>query len=326
MAQEEVVESEVNDESEFDAAFNEIAEAREIVPDDDGDEVDEADDADEADDTGEAAELIEEAEDPYAGMTEEVKAKFIALEEAKNTLQHKIDSDDGRVRAYQQKVDNLSKEINAIRSGATSGPTMSQISQAMIGGDDDWAAFSQSYPDVAAAIDRRLEKAGKATETAVEETLKPVKEKAEKDLEAERQTENQRRVAAVAAEFPTWTEAVKTPDFRDWLDSQPLGVANLADSDDPRDASTLIGLYDSHLVANKKPSLRADPATGVEEDEVESVVEPQLTELERKRRKQLEDGATVASRKTSVNADGPATSEFEAAFEVFARKKERQRA
>jgi hypothetical protein len=171
-----------------------------------------------------------------------------------------------------------------------------------------------------------MNKLGKATESAVEQTLAPVKEQAERDKATLQQTENEKRVAAVSAEFPTWTEAVKTPDFSDWLTGQPLGVANLAESDDPRDASTLISLYDSHLIANKKPSLRADPATGVNEEGKEHGEERQLTQLERKRQQQLADGASVASKKSGVNTDGPATSEFEAAFEVFAKKKERQRA
>jgi len=320
MAKEEIV-SEVNDESEFDTAFNEIAESRLV------DDPAEEEDDDEAEITAESDPDTEETEeaDPYEGMTEAVKAKFIALEESKNALQHRMDSDDGRVRAYQMKVNGLQNEINKIRAGAPAGPTMSQISSAMVGSDEDWDNFGKSYPDVAAAIDRRLDKLGKATESAVEETLKPVKEKAQQDELKKQQTDNEARVAAVAEVYPTWTEAVKTPDFEAWLADQPLGVYHLAESDDPRDASTLIGLYDSHLVTSGKPTLKADPPTGV--NKVEKTVEDrQLTELERKRRKQLEDGASVASRKAGVNTDGPATSEFEAAFEVFARKKERQRA
>ena len=313
MADEEVEVSEVDDESEFDAAFNEIAEER------DSDPVEEEIVDEVPEETPEPEPVaVEEEVDPYEGMTDEVKEKFIALEGTKDSLQHTIDSDAGRVRAYQLKVNDLETEIQTIRQGATTGPSMSQISEAMKGTDEEWDKFGESYPDVAGAIDRRLERVGTATETAIAETLKPINDKANIDAYNQRATANKTRVAEVAETFPTWTEAVKTPDFEGWLASQPHGVAQLAESDDTRDASTLIGLYDTHLVANGKPSLRVDPPTGVNE------VQP--TELEKKRAKQLEDGAAPASKKAGINTDGPETTEFDAAFAVFAAKKERQRA
>ena len=328
---EEVEVSTVDDESEFDAAFNEIAEAR------DSDPVEEIDEEVDVDQEIEAAASVEEAaeniaaavtedEDPYAGMTDEVKAKFVALEGDRDSLQHTIDSDAGRVRAFQRKADDLDKEIQSIRSGATSGPSMTQISDAMKGTDEEWDKFGESYPDVAGAIDRRMAALGAATESAVEETLKPVKEKAVRDAETEAADANKTRVAEVEELFPTWTDAVKTQDFKDWMADQSQGVAALAESDDSRDASTLIGLYDTHLVANGKPTLKADPPTGVNEDEVDSAAEPQLSELEKKRAKQLEDGAAPTSRKAGVNTDGPETTEFDAAFAVFAKRKEQKRA
>jgi hypothetical protein len=310
MADEEVVVSEVDDESEFDTAFNEIAEERDSDPVEE-EVVDEV-----PEETPEPEPVVEV--DPYEGMTEEVKAKFLALEGSKDSLQHTIDSDAGRVRAFQLKVNDLETEIKTIRTGATAGPSMSQISDAMKGTDEEWDKFGESYPDVAGAIDRRLEKVGVATETAIAETLKPINEKANVDAHNQRATENKTRVAEVAETFPTWTEAVKTTEFESWLAGQPHGVAQLAESDDTRDASTLIGLYDTHLVADGKPTLRVDPPTGVNE--------VQLTELEKKRAKQLEDGASPASKKAGINTDGPDTTEFENAFAVFAKKKERQRA
>jgi hypothetical protein len=311
MAEEETaVASEVDDQSEFEAAFNEIADAVAPDPVEIEEEIEEEDAV--------PALAAEVDDDPYAGMTDEVKAKFEALETDRDSLKHTLDSDAGRVRAYQQQVTGLTDEITKIRAGATSGPTMSQISEAMVGGDDDWTAFSTSYPDVASAIDKRMEKLGKATETAVEQTLAPVKEQTARDNATAAKNANAERVAQVAVDFPTWTDAVKTTEFEGWLTGQPMGVAQLADSDDPRDASTLIGLYDSHLVANGKPTLKADPPTGV--DEVP------LTPLEKKRAQQLEDGAAPPSKKSGVNTDGPETTEFEAAFEVFARKQEQKRA
>ncbi len=108
------------------------------------------------------------------------------------------------------------------------------------------------------------------------------------------------------------------------MTDQPQGVSSLSESEDARDASTLIGLYDAYLVAEGQPSIKADPIeSGVKKEEEPGKPEP--TELETRRAKQLEDGATVASQKAGIQTDGPELDEFEAAFNVFAKKKDNEK-
>ena len=309
----------VDEESEFETAFAEIAAERDLA-DPDEDEVEEI----AAEVIEPAPEVVEEVEaDPYAGMTDEVRAKFVALEGDRDSLKHTIDSDAGRVRAFQLKVNGLENQIQTIRQGTTSGPSQTQIADAMKGDDEDWDGFEQAYPDVAKAIDKRMADMGTKIDEAVESTLAPVKEASAKTAADEEKTANEVRVGEVAKAFPTWTDEVKKPEFSTWLDEQPQGVSNLSLSDDTRDASTLMSLYDSHLVAAGQPSIKADPT---ESGVTVPAASAAPTQLAARRAQQLKDGESVVSKKAGVNTDGPELDEFEAAFAVFAKRKEKQRA
>jgi hypothetical protein len=321
----EEAESVVDDESEFESAFDEIAAQRDAGPADEegaaGEEATKEPTTEETEETPAAAsseEAAEEAPDPYAGMTDEVKAKFMALESDRDALKHTIDSDAGRVRAFQLKVNGLEEEISKIRESGTAGPSQSQIADAMKGSDEDWESFSESYPDVAKAIDKRSAALIAKVDEAVEATLAPVKQESEHLKAEQAKAANEEKVEAVAELYPTWTEAVKTTEFQTWLDEQPQGVSSLSESDDVRDASTLIGLYDAHLVANGHPSLKADPT---ESGVTETPANTGPTDLASRRAQQLQDGESVPSQKAGIQADGPVEDEFEAAFNVFAKRK-----
>lgn len=347
-------ESQVNEETEFEAAFDEIAAAKEGGPTDpdnpmtgddpkdeeqakdgaaeagEGEEGKTGDDAAAADKKTGADDNPDKEPDYYEGLSDAAKAHFKAIEDNAANLQHRIDSDAGRVSAFQRKINGMEKEIQAIRKGGTAGqqPSMDQITNAMKGTDEDWQQFSEDYPQIASVIDKRMAQAGEATQEAVNQTLAPVVDNQNEIRTDAATTAAEKRVAAVAETYPTWTEEVQTPAFQSWLDQQPPGVMALADSDDTADASTLIGLYDQHLVASGKPSLKADPTEpGVDGNQEEETPEgSEKSELDKKREQQLEDGVSAASKSAGVNADGEAPDEFEAAFNAFAARKERARA
>lgn len=332
MAEEELAPSEVPEESEFDEAFAEFGSAKDGTTEPSEEEelpaaAASAEPDDNEDESADEPDAVEEP-DPYEGMDDVVKARYQELEANNDKLTHQLKSDAGRVSAFQRQVNQLQNQISEIREGSTAGdqPTENQIKDAMMGGDDEWEKFAEDYPAVASAIDKRFESGGSALQTAVDNVLTPVKETITKiDTEAG-QTAAQKRIDAVAEEFPTWTEAVETPEFKLWLDNQPPGVQGLAFSDDTRDASSLIGMYDDHLVADGQPSLRKDPTEpGVEEEEVVAEGSEGPTELEKRRQQQLDAGASIPSKPAGIDASAEATTEFDAAFAQFARKKDQAR-
>lgn len=328
------VESKVNEETDFEDEFSKLAEAKEH-PEEDSLDIDQenvipgegeiiAQDGEPGDEPGDEP----SEEDIYAGMSDETKAKFIAMEEQNKDLNHRLSSDAGRVSGLQRKINGMEKEIQGIRAGDTSGdqPDKKQIAEAMGGTDEEWEAFSEDYPEVAKAIDSRLDKAGQATQETIDSTLTPIKEQQARDAQKEVADATQASADQVSETYPAWTEAVQKPEFASWLDNQPPGVQSLTDSDDPQDASALIGLYDSHLVASGLPTLKADPVdNGVDTKDKLTQKEIEANSIAARRKQQLEDGTTIPSKKSRIDPSSEPTDDFEAAFNYHAKRRENQR-
>ena len=320
------------EETDFEAAFNEHAEAKEDIGVDeeldsklDDDTVDGLDKEKIAgqDDKPDDKEKIPK-EDFYAGMSETAKAHFTEIEENNKNLNHRLDSDAGRVSAFQIKINKLDEEIQGLREGNTAGeqPSKTQIADAMSGSDEGWEQFTEDYPEVAKAIDSRLSQAGKATQETIENTLTPIKEKAERDAVTEKKAALNAAAEPVTEIYPTWTEAVQTQEFALWLDEQSPGIQALTGSDDSKDASLLIGLYDTHLVAEGQPSLKAEEDTTI----VPGPGDEKPNKIAEKRKQQLEDGATIKSKNSRIDPGAAEADDFESAFNFHAARKDRQRA
>jgi len=263
--------------------------------------------------------------DPYEGMSEAVKARVIKLEESNTKLNHRLDSDSGRVSAFQRQVNDLQRENSNLKAApAAAKPTPNQIADAMKGSSEGWDQFQEDYPDVAKAIDSRLEMAGKATQESVDQTLAPVVQRQAQIETTVANTNTQTKVDEVAKIYPDWSAAVQTQDFVDWLQVQPPGIAALSESDDTNDASALIGMYDNHLVANGKPTLKATPEPASNQEAKTDGSE--ATALAAKRAQQLEDGATIDSKNAQIDAGTEPRGDFETAFDAYAKRKDAQRA
>ena len=263
--------------------------------------------------------------DPYEGMDEATKTRFVQLEEANTKLTHRLDSDSGRVSAFQKQVTNLKRENTDLKAAPAAKPTPNQIADAMKGSDEGWEQFTEDYPEVAKAIDRRLEHAGKATQESIDQTLAPVIDKqAQIDTDVAQATKN-KKVDEVAKIYPKWSTAVQTPDFADWLQNQPPGIVALSESDDANDASALIGMYDEHLVANNQPTLKA-PTPKPASQEEEEKAGADATTLAEKRAQQLEDGTTIESKNAKIDASTEPKGDFETSFDYHAKRKDAKRA
>ena len=334
MAEAQLDESQVSEETEFETAFAEFAEKDqpeeselEEQPQDKKSDAEESEEETKAE--GEEKPAAEEV-DPYAGMSDEVKEQFITLEKDKEDLQHRLKSDAGRVSAFQRQINILTDTVDNLRADSKpeDRPSDKQIADAMKGTDDDWDEFKQDYPTVAEAIDRRFEKFGESAQEAIDNTLKPVTSRLDEVVESNQAEAADNKAAEVAEVYPTWQEAVAKPEFTEWLNDQSPGVTALAGSDDTKDATTLLRLYDEHLVSGGKDSLKAPDPTepGVKDKEEEAQGGAEPTELQKRRAQQLEDGTAIPSKGAGIDPDGGQSgTEFEQAFEFFAKKKQAQR-
>lgn len=334
----------IEEETDFEAAFKEHAEAKETaeveVDDviDDGKLEDELEPKNQDDEPGDDDIKPTEEDEAIAGMSDEdkaiyaelpdaAKARMLAIEKENKDLNHRLKSDAGRVSAFQVKINGLEKQIQNISKSDTTGdqPDKKQIAEAMGGTDEEWETFKEDYPEVAKAIDSRLDKAGQATQESIDNTLAPVKEMQDRNVEQQATDAKQAAVQAVAETYPNWTEAVQKPEFALWLDSQPPGVQSLSQSNDPQDASVLVGMYDGHLVAEGLPTLKADPKDNGVDTEEKLAQEEKTNSVAARRKQQLEDGATIPSKNARVDPSDDGVDDFEAAFNYHAKRKDRQR-
>lgn len=307
-AESEVVDKEYD---EFEEAFNKEAESRKADAPGPGD------DLDIPGEEAAAAATINNNDKPatvdeFEGWSDTQKEKYNSVVGQRDGLQHRIDSDDGRVRAFQLKVNNLEHDIAEIQK-KPGQPSTEDIAAAM-SDDESWGAFEEDYPEIAGVMNKRFE----AQDQRIDTTIAPVIEKQENDAAVAAETVQTEAYGEVAKTFPTWQDAVKTTDFKDWMDTQPPGIQSLAGSDDTRDASSLIGLYDEHRVGSGQQSLRADPIPGNG-----SSVDEKADEVAKRRERQLEDGVTLPSKGARIDVDeSTGDTEFERQFNAFAKRKE----
>lgn len=270
--------------------------------------------------------------DMLDGLSQEVIDRINAAETSRDTLQHRVDSDAGRVSAYQKQVDGLQRVIDAVGDG-TKKPSSKEVTDALVGGGEKWSAFSEEYPEVAEALDARIAESNATTaaalndqQAAMDERLAPISEKHAKD---QGEIDNK----YLEEQHPGWEKRVAVfddkgvnlgpnPEFKAWLDSQPATTRSLADSDTVEDASSLMTYYENHLRATGKGEELQTTTPKNDGGEIDA----QGTPLQQKRQRQLEDGQTVKSEGAGVRTspDGD-TGGFDTAFKAFANKKEQER-
>ncbi len=241
--------------------------------------------------------------DYYAGMDEKTAAYFKSIEEEKNKLDHRVKSDDGRVKAYQQKADELQATIDK----SAEKPTEEQVKTAMQS-EAKLEEFRKDYPEVAEGIDIMFEQNFAKHDEKINGLIKPIineRETAQKSaLEGSKVTMDE--------QFPGWRERVGTEDYQTWINDQPEEVQVLADSDALDDASELVSNFYEHLRANGHNIEGYNP-------------EGNDGDLSKKREIQKNAGKSVESRSSGIDAAADAGDTDSNLFNHFAKKAEQKR-
>jgi len=322
-------ESIVNEETDFENEFNKLADGKlgideskldkPDIPDEEAiiraNNSEPSDDPkDEPDDTG-----------MYSGLNDEAKQYWQNIEDENKRLNHRINSDNGRVRAYQQKNGELKEQLDTI--GREGMPTKIDIANAMKGGSESWNKFHDDYPEIAEIFDSRAEQTGQAMQQALDDALKPVNEQFQRISQKEIETEDKQSSNTVSDMYPDWQGAINTKEYAEWINQQPPGIQSLGESAEPDDAIALIGLFDMNQVANGFDSIKkATPDNGVDNPAEITQQSTEAEKLKEKRKRQLADGSTVKSKAAKIDPTSDDTNSFDHAFDFFANKKERQRA
>jgi len=282
-----------SDEDDFEAAFAEYAKGEEsenpLTPQPDEPEADEADG---------------EAPAPAPG-DEDLSTKLAALEAENQKLKHSEASQRGRLGAYQRQINELQSKLQTPQNtpGKPSSEEQARQDAADAAGVKDWEALKSDFPEVANALDARLEsekrqiEADRQRQAQLERRIEELSTAVQPIQQQAQENYLRTQVDALSARHPDWQEVVAAPAFAEWLNQQPESLRSLTESNDAAEAAALMDLYKSQ--------------TGGALDSREGTPD--------KRQERLAAAQTVSRRGAAPKGGVP--DEFEAAFDHYASKR-----
>lgn len=234
--------------------------------------------------TQEEKDKVDEAEEKKAEMPIEELQKRLA------ELQHRERSSSGRVGAFQKRINALERQLAESQ----------QKMLAALKSDDP--KFREDFPEIAAAMDRKVAMVAQSLQEQTKARLQPIHE-------VERERFVQTQYAALDAAYPGWKQAVQSDNFRNWLTVQPEQVQSLARSDSAADAAALIQFFTATSQAQRpaapQPAQPQNPVTA-------------------QRKAALAQAAGIQSRSKPA-ATQSIPSDFESAFDAFVKADSRLR-
>ena len=269
---------------EFDAAFDEITN-----PVEDKTEEPQEEPQEEAQEEAQE-EPQEEAQEEVVEPDQETPSLDVLQKERDELLQYRR-SNEGRVSALQQKINQLERQQPQPQT-----PPPANVAP------EKWGEFEEEYPEIAQAINARM---GAMQQTIAQQMDGRIGQAVQPLQQSEHQRFLQSQYAALEAAHPDWQETVRSESFREWLSVQPQAVQGFMNSEDASDASYLLDTY--------KHSQPQQP---------EVTPDPKVAEIQAQREKKLKDSQGIKSRPTP-GATGGLPDDFDSAFDAFVREKER---
>lgn len=285
--------SEENQEQSFEDAFDELvdgpADAEPAAEAPEASETTEEPESQEIDD----AELPEgqEEEEGQAGLLEPEEpegepdpvAELAAARDELQKWQHKYNSDLGRQNAYQRQIQEKDQLIAQLQSAQSANPGVV---------NKHWDTLKEDYPDIAQGISSLLEEKDSQHAREIESlknSIAPIQAQAQQSFV-------QQQYAMLEQEHPDYAEIAASPEFNQWVQTQPHNVQQMMESDNAGDAAYLLRTYKNE----KSPGVQA------------------TSELKQRREKQLRQAQNVPSRGGRSQQVMPPDDDFEAAFDYFA--------
>lgn len=213
-------ESEIND---FEAAFTE-ASNEEVVNDlaDVGEQ-----DANELDDSQE-----DSHEEPESLSLED---RLAELERERDDYRQKFQSNNGRISAYQRQVEELNHKLSSQVDSAAQGNTHEEAQDKLAQdiNNSSWDELLEDMPDVAEAINQRLESVVSSRLGQIEQKISPLTERVQQErMEVE--------IAALKSRHPDFQEIANSDAFDNWIAEQPHFVQSKRNSNDAAEAAYLL--------------------------------------------------------------------------------------
>jgi len=235
---------------------------------------------------------------------EDLSAKLAALEAENQKLKHSEASQRGRLGAYQRQINQLQSKLEQPKntSGKESAEDQARQDAAEAAGVKDWQALQEDFPEVAKALDARLEsekrqiEADRQRQAQLEQRIEELQSAVQPIQQQAQDNYLRTQVDALSARHPDWQEVVAAPAFAEWLNQQPESLRSLTESNDAAEAAALMDLY-------KSQTGQLDSREGTPD----------------KRQERLASAQTVSRRGTAQKGGVP--EDFEAAFDHYASKR-----
>ncbi|MEX0385868.1 hypothetical protein [Spiribacter onubensis] len=238
---------------------------------------------------------------------DDVSKRLAALEAENEKLKHSEASQRGRLGAYQKQINALQRELQERQNTPQAVPEQDNSAQrqeaAEAAGVEDWEALKSDFPEVAKALDARLEseksriEADRQRQAQLEQRLAEL-QNAVQPIQQQAQDQYLRsQMDALSARHPDWREVVSAPEFAEWLNQQPPSLRKLTESDDAAEAAALMDLYKSQRGA-------PEAAEGNSTD---------------RRQERLASAQSVPRRGAAPKSGAP--DDFEAAFNHYAKRR-----
>jgi len=289
LVEETVVEVEKTFEEEFDSIVENGLEEEPVVY---SDEVEV-----EAEPEVEVAEVAEpEAEvDIWAGASDEQKTALESLQNDRNSISHRLKSDEGRVSALQRKIN----ELEAARAAA---PV--QLPTVDTGEEIDLGTFEEDYPDISQAVNKLVQSKMASERQDFEAAMGQLQSQMTSAVEpfqaAEKQRYDQSQLESLNQAHPDWKAVATSTGFVDWVKIQPDAVRQMFNSDDAADAGYLVSSYKQTL-----PQVAAEPVAPVANNN-----------------EALQNAVTPTSRRAAPVTNS-IPDDYEAAFDYYTKSKKK---
>lgn len=256
---------------------------------------------------GEEDETPPAEDDIWANASEAQRAAHEEIMRERDQWKHQYRSEEGRVSAFQRKINELTaeKEKAAATPPATPEPAADET-------DEELEEFKRIYPEIAGVLDKQSAAVKEEVQRSLAAGIEPVNETLKKLQEHEEERQLRVETERVTEAYPEWRKTVKTPKFAEFMRSAPpqLRVNELFNSGNADDAIFLLEEFD-------KLHGKQD---GADDGEGEPTTTESTDSITQRRQRQLQQATELpASKGTGRKPVGK--DDFEGAFAAYAARK-----
>ena len=232
-----------------------------------------------------------EASDPWKDVPDDLRERIKQIEKERDDALHRARSDAQRVAALSRKL----------QTSAPVAPAKAEPTEAQKALDQKMKQLQEDYPEIAEPVIEMLAMQREQLGTVTQQ-LETVAQDRHAAFVAHQQ-------ALLEQVHPDWQVVASSPDFQQWMATQPEGLQKLGESYDARETSTILGLFKTEAGIAARAAAPLAPT-------------PERQAADARRRDQLDGGKEVKSRSAPA-ASGP-PDDYEGAAAYYAAKKDRE--